>query len=754
MSQSTEHNPKDSHKYQFVNCLLDPASRTLTRAGESIDIQSQVFDLLYYLVRHRNQVITKQVLLEQVWGHTHLTDATIGQAIRKARQAVGDDGKRQEIIRTVHGQGFNFVAAVRVLSEQQTKTESISEQANKTSPATISPTHKAGIQRKAWMVGLFLLAVFTVGIISVLQQDNRLQARAAQTLSLFPFSNNTGNEDLDWFEHGLAGTVGMLLEQAGEFKVRSPDRDSDELADGDLAARTAIFGSLVGMTAAISMEDEQFKVSWQVVQAGDKLTQGSFKTASSTTIARQLAERFLEEINARPSIPIAELPLLKDALALELYSRGTEALYRDDRPQAIALLQAAQARAPQLPMLQVATAVANFDAGNVSQSLAVYREQLDALPADAGDARAQLEYEIGTRSWFAGAIDEAEILLEKVVLQTSTDSALHATALNSLALVLQSQSRYDEAWERARQAEVRFEQMNDPYHLSMVLTNLGYMAEDLGRLSEAGDHHQGALDIRQRYQFPSLIAASQYGLARIERRQGNFERADVLLNESLTTVRAMQLPFDEFDNLEELAELRMRQGRFDESLETLNAARALAIEADDPLGVAWADEVAVRLQIRQGTADRETLTKISSVLAAFKDMGDLENARLAELELVHVQILLGELANATAALEAIDTAPIKRNPALDIYWQQLSAELMLLKGDDLGAEQAFADAMRIARKTGVQDLEAELALRLGQLALQNQELATAQRLLAIAQSWSGDYYRTELLAAGITAASK
>src|SRR5690606_23054213 len=123
----------------------------------------------------------------------------------------------------------------------------------------------------------------------------------------------------------------------------------------------------------------------------------------------------------------------------------------------------------------------------------------------------------------------------------------------------------------------------------------GYMAEDLGRLSEAGELHQQALDIRRKYRFPSLIAASQYGLARIERRRGRFDQADELLAQSLTTVRRLNLSFDLFDNLEELSELRMHQGRFDEARATLAEARELAVAAEDPLGIAWADEVMVRL---------------------------------------------------------------------------------------------------------------------------------------------------------------
>lgn len=68
--------------------------------------------LLVYLVRHRDRMVTRDEIIEQVWQGRIVSDASISSRIRSARQAVGDDGQRQTTIRTLHAKGFRFVAEV------------------------------------------------------------------------------------------------------------------------------------------------------------------------------------------------------------------------------------------------------------------------------------------------------------------------------------------------------------------------------------------------------------------------------------------------------------------------------------------------------------------------------------------------------------------------------------------------------------------------------------------------------------------
>ncbi len=98
--------------YRFEDCTLDVGRFELTRAGEPVHVERQVFDVLAHLLAHRDRVVTKAELLDAVWGDRFVSDSAITSRLKAARRAVGDDGRRQGVIATVHGVGYRFVATV------------------------------------------------------------------------------------------------------------------------------------------------------------------------------------------------------------------------------------------------------------------------------------------------------------------------------------------------------------------------------------------------------------------------------------------------------------------------------------------------------------------------------------------------------------------------------------------------------------------------------------------------------------------
>ncbi len=99
-------------RYLFADCLLDTQCYLLRRAGQSIRLRPKVFRALTYLLTHRDRVIPKQELCEQVWSAQAVSDATIENCLKAIRQAIGDNGQAQRLIETRYGQGYRFVAAV------------------------------------------------------------------------------------------------------------------------------------------------------------------------------------------------------------------------------------------------------------------------------------------------------------------------------------------------------------------------------------------------------------------------------------------------------------------------------------------------------------------------------------------------------------------------------------------------------------------------------------------------------------------
>ena len=100
-------------QYGFEDYVLDPERRELTRGSEAIAVGPQVFDLLLYLVQNREHVVSKDELLDVVWGGRIVSESTLTSHINAARKAIGDSGQEQRLIRTVARKGFRFVGDVR-----------------------------------------------------------------------------------------------------------------------------------------------------------------------------------------------------------------------------------------------------------------------------------------------------------------------------------------------------------------------------------------------------------------------------------------------------------------------------------------------------------------------------------------------------------------------------------------------------------------------------------------------------------------
>ncbi len=98
--------------FRFNQVTLDTYQYRLSRAGEPVSVEPQVFDLLVYLIEHRDRVVTRDELLQNLWRGKVVGDAALGVRLKDARKAVGDDGSRQQVIKTIHGRGYQFIAEV------------------------------------------------------------------------------------------------------------------------------------------------------------------------------------------------------------------------------------------------------------------------------------------------------------------------------------------------------------------------------------------------------------------------------------------------------------------------------------------------------------------------------------------------------------------------------------------------------------------------------------------------------------------
>lgn len=99
-------------RFRFDDCVFDGRSLGLTVGGTVVKLEPKQLEVLFYLLQHAGEVVTKQELLDEVWAGRILSDAVLTKCIARLRQGLGDES--QAIIKTVHGFGYRLVAAVQV----------------------------------------------------------------------------------------------------------------------------------------------------------------------------------------------------------------------------------------------------------------------------------------------------------------------------------------------------------------------------------------------------------------------------------------------------------------------------------------------------------------------------------------------------------------------------------------------------------------------------------------------------------------
>jgi DNA-binding winged helix-turn-helix (wHTH) protein len=115
--------------FMFGEYFLDVDRRELRRGHALVRLAPQVFDVLLYLLHNRDRVVTKDDLLQAVWGGRIVSESALTTRLNAARKAIGDSGEEQQLIRTLPRRGFRFIGRVaegdRIFERQEQTTVGI-----------------------------------------------------------------------------------------------------------------------------------------------------------------------------------------------------------------------------------------------------------------------------------------------------------------------------------------------------------------------------------------------------------------------------------------------------------------------------------------------------------------------------------------------------------------------------------------------------------------------------------------------------
>jgi DNA-binding winged helix-turn-helix (wHTH) protein len=97
---------------RFGPFVADRAGYRVLRDDRVVDVTPKLLDLLFHLLDHAGDLVTKEALLDALWPGANVTENALAQAVSELRQALGDDAASPRFIKTVARRGYRFIAAV------------------------------------------------------------------------------------------------------------------------------------------------------------------------------------------------------------------------------------------------------------------------------------------------------------------------------------------------------------------------------------------------------------------------------------------------------------------------------------------------------------------------------------------------------------------------------------------------------------------------------------------------------------------
>jgi TolB-like protein len=396
--------------YQFNKITLDTAQYRLSLSGKLISVEPQVFDLLAYLIKRNDRVVTREELLDNLWKGKVVTDSALGTRLRDARKAVGDSGSKQEVIKTIHGRGYQFVGTVTAINDGTENVDQTDSDLNKTIQVSTN----------------------------------------TPSIAVLPFQNMSNDPGLEYFSDGITEDIITELSRFPVLRVIARHSSFVFKGDGiDVKETGRKLGAGYIVEGSVRWGDNRVRITAQLIEAESRshiwaerydrepddifAVQDEVTRAIVATIAAQLGKTVSENAARKTTTSIKSYEYLLQA------NRQYHRFNPDDNIAAARLYQKAIERDPQFSRAYAGLAntyTTDYFLGwlrtkNALQNGLEYAQK--ALEFDSNDALARIVLAwafIGKGSW-----EEAELELDRVLTLKPGDADILAEAGNGFKAV-------------------------------------------------------------------------------------------------------------------------------------------------------------------------------------------------------------------------------------------------------------------------------------------------------------------------------
>jgi eukaryotic-like serine/threonine-protein kinase len=493
-----------SDLYHFGEFMLDPRRRTLSRAGSSVSLTPKAFDVLLFLVRNPNRLVTKEELLQSVWGDAFVEEGNLTQYISHLRKALGDNAEDTRLIVTIARKGYQFTGDVAVAeTEENAKQSSLPGALAETSMADTrlaelsagkeaaeSAPSGSRLRFREWSAAVALLAVIGATFWFYSSYKRRVTLSPTDTIVLADVSNQTSDSV---FDDALNATLRYGLDQTPYLDILGTDKVLGALAQLNLAPTTKLTPEIARQVCLRT--NSKLVISQSIGDAGNgyHFELRALDCGSGSTVAREQAEigervgvvhevgitaaRLREKLSepedslARFNQPL-ETALSSSLEALQASAQGQKLSQAGDPAGAVKLYQRAVDLDPSLALTHERMGAAYLFLGNIESSSASYTRAYQLR--DRSTERARLNIETAYYGRVTGDWQKEYASVQRLLEIFPRDVPAHANLRAAYVYLGQPDRAADEAAETARLHP-------NPYYFGSAIQSIRFA----GRFNEA-----------------------------------------------------------------------------------------------------------------------------------------------------------------------------------------------------------------------------------------------------------------------------
>ncbi len=580
--------------YQFGEFTLDPVRETLSNNNGTVALRGTAFLVLKLLIEKAPAVVSKESILNEVWGHESLSESSIPQVIKDIRQALGDSAKSPQHIATRYGRGYKFVAPVE----------------KRDASAAAEPTAaRSSTLRARWRFGLLLLTGLLLSVILFTRQNpvtNEASDSGQSRWLIRAVEAGDGESLSSSFAEYLNFVIGTA---AGSNRVSVAK--GDEPIDAD--------SNIINVSLAIDDSNPDTRFIYSIAQAQKERMDRPLTGTRTNQPVQDSIDKILATIELSENTSIASGIVSQSPFATETLLRGMAAQFAGELDRAAALFEACLAEDQEFDFARYELAITLRRQGQSERGLALlqtlesrqsspfwlyrihnaqgiilrelgrYQQAADSLQialdnVDSAIPRAVIASNLGLLLRDQGNYARAAAVLESSIIGIDSQEypRVIASSKNSLASVYMGTGRLNEALSALESSSELFYQAGDRSGYANVLSRTAQVYQRLGQYTQAEHYLSISNDVRQQLGDIAGVALGKVRLSHLVRFSGDFSQARDLANAALAlALESGSLSSQQTANVS-LAETAMAADDYDNAIVYARRALELATQLAKP----------------------------------------------------------------------------------------------------------------------------------------------------------------------------